>query len=71
MKTTADAQHNVRRQLRWKLFDQASLTSNTEPEKRKREGILALLYAKTLSNPENSPSNHVNRLQLSEPAHSV
>lgn len=49
-----DVQHQNAKRLRWKLFEQAADTIGPEAEKRKRHGILALLYAKTLHNPENA-----------------
>ena len=47
-----DVQHRETKQLRWKIFDQAATSTGREGEKRKRQGILALLYAQTLHNPE-------------------
>jgi hypothetical protein len=47
-----DARHQEAGKLRWKIFDQASATKGSEGEKRKRQGILALLYSKMLYNPE-------------------
>jgi len=47
-----DAQYHQNRQLRWSIFDQARAASGLEGEQRKRQGILGLLYAKTLHDPE-------------------
>ncbi|MBZ5634178.1 MAG: DnaJ domain-containing protein [Acidobacteriia bacterium] len=47
-----DARHTSKRQLRWKIFDQAVVATGPEVEKRKRQGILALLYASTVKDPE-------------------
>ncbi len=47
-----DARHSSDRQLRWKIFDQAAVATGPEVEKRKRQGILALLYATTVKDPE-------------------
>ncbi|MCU1339630.1 MAG: heat shock protein DnaJ domain protein [Bryobacterales bacterium] len=47
-----DARHSSERQLRWKIFDQTAIATGPEVEKRKRQGILALLYATTVKNPE-------------------
>jgi hypothetical protein len=47
-----DARHTSEKRLRWKIFDQASIASGPEAEKRKRQGILALLYATTVKDPE-------------------
>jgi curved DNA-binding protein CbpA len=41
-----DAQHQASRALRWKIFDQAKSSQGVEGEKRKRWGILSLLYTK-------------------------
>jgi curved DNA-binding protein len=49
-----DVRHGETKRLRWKIFDQASASVGSEGEKRKRLGILALLYAKTLHDPEQS-----------------
>jgi curved DNA-binding protein len=47
-----DARHREAKRLHWKIFDQSQETTGREAEKRKRQGILSLLYAKTLQNPE-------------------
>jgi hypothetical protein len=47
-----DARHSSERRLRWKIFDQAAVATGPEVEKRKRQGILALLYATTVKDPE-------------------
>jgi curved DNA-binding protein len=47
-----DVNHRESKQLRWKIFDQASESIGSEGEKRKRKGILAVLYAKVLNDPE-------------------
>jgi DnaJ-domain-containing protein 1 len=47
-----DARHSSEKRLRWKIFDQATVATGPEVEKRKRQGILALLYATTVKNPE-------------------
>ncbi len=52
-----DVQHRESRRLRWKIFDQAEVSSGTEGEKRKRKGILALLHAKMLHDPEQAEMN--------------
>lgn len=46
-----DAGDLVRRQLRWKLFDSAADTLGPEGERRKRQGILQMLYAQRLQQP--------------------
>jgi len=47
-----DARHSAEKQLRWKIFDQAVVATGPEVEKRKRQGILGLLYAATVKDPE-------------------
>jgi len=47
-----DANYRQAKQLRWAVFDQARSTKGLEGEQRKRQGILELLYAKTLHDPE-------------------
>lgn len=47
-----DARHTAEKRLRWKIFNQAEAASGPEVEKRKRQGILALLYATTVKDPE-------------------
>ena len=43
-----DARHSAEKKLRWKIFDQTVVATGPEVEKRKRNGILALLYAVTV-----------------------
>lgn len=47
-----DARHTADKKLRWKIFDQAVVATGPEVEKRKRRGILGLLYASTVKDPE-------------------
>ncbi len=47
-----DARHSSERKLRWKIFDQSTVATGPDIEKRKRQGILALLYAATVKDPE-------------------
>lgn len=47
-----DARHREAKRLHWKIFDQTQASTGHEAEKRKRRGILSLLHAKTLQNPE-------------------
>src|ERR1051325_1039022 len=47
-----DARHSAEKKLRWKIFDQTVVATGPEVEKRKRNGILALLYAVTVKDPE-------------------
>jgi len=52
-----DTSHRESKRLQWKIFDQASASKGTEGEKRKRKGILDLLYAKMLNDPEQAEMN--------------
>jgi len=47
-----DARYSAEKRLRWKIFDQTAAASGPEVERRKRQGILGLLYAATVKNPE-------------------
>jgi curved DNA-binding protein len=47
-----DARHRVMRRLQWKIFDQGSVATGQEAEKRKRQGVIGLLYAKALNDPD-------------------
>jgi len=47
-----DARYRATKQLQWKIFDQTQTTVGFEAERSKRHGILGLLYAKTLHDPE-------------------
>ncbi len=49
-----DAHHSKTKRLRWKIFDQAATTTGCQGEKKKRQGILSLLYAQTLDNSEHA-----------------
>ncbi len=46
-----DVQHRASRALRWKIFDQSKSVQGVEGEKRKRWGILSLLYTKMIEAP--------------------
>src|ERR1700736_2244365 len=47
-----DVRYREAKQLNWKIFDRAEAASGPEAEQRKRQGILELLYAKTVHDPE-------------------
>lgn len=49
-----DVRHLKTKRLRWKVFDQAQMSAGPESEKRKRHGILGLLYSKCLHDPDNA-----------------
>jgi hypothetical protein len=44
-----DADYQAMRRLRWKIFDHPEAAKGAEAERRKRHGVLGLLYAKRLS----------------------
>ena len=46
-----DVQWNANRQLQWKIFDQADASTKVAVERRKRRGILQLLYTKRVNAP--------------------
>jgi hypothetical protein len=46
-----DVQHQASRALRWKIFDQSKSALGVEGEKRKRWGVLSLLYTKMIEEP--------------------
>lgn len=52
-----DARYVETKRLHWKIFDQAKATLGPEGEQRKRQGILELLYAKTVHDPERAAMN--------------
>ncbi len=52
-----DATHRASKRLQWKIFDQSSASTGSEGEKRKRKGILDLLYVKMLNDPEQAEMN--------------
>ena len=47
-----DVRYRETKQLQWKIFDRPEATSGLEAELRKRQGVLELLYAKTIHDPE-------------------
>ncbi len=47
-----DVKHLETKRLQWKIYDQAAVTQGSEGEVRKRQGILGILYAKALVDPE-------------------
>jgi hypothetical protein len=57
-----DVQQLANRQLRWKIFDQPNATRGFEAERRKRQGILSLLYTKRVSQPD-QPSLTIHELE--------
>jgi DnaJ domain/PilZ domain len=47
-----DARYHASKQLQWKIFDQAEAVQGPQAERAKRRGILGLLYAKAVHDPE-------------------
>jgi len=47
-----DVVHRENRRLTWKIFDQSNSAQGIEAERRKRHGILQLLYRKRISQPD-------------------
>jgi hypothetical protein len=47
-----DTRYRETKQLHWKIFDRTEAAKGPEAEQRKRRGILELLYAKTVEDPE-------------------
>ena len=47
-----DVRFRETKQLHWKIFDRAEAAKGPEAEQRKRQGILELLYAKAVEDPE-------------------
>ena len=52
-----DAEHRATRRLTWKIFDQTASSQGVDAERRKRAGILALLYRKRIAQPDQPSMN--------------
>ena len=52
MRAAYDVDHQALKRLRWKIFDQPKSAQGIEAEKRKRQGVLGLLYAKRANQPD-------------------
>jgi len=52
-----DAKHGVQKQHRWKIFDQSTAMQGRVTEKRKREGLLAILYTRRVNEPSQPAMN--------------
>lgn len=52
-----DIEHRATRRLTWKIFDQSTSSQGVDAERRKRSGILALLYRKRVAQPDNPSMN--------------
>lgn len=44
-----DVEHRHERRLTWKIFDQSNSATGVESERRKRQGVLSLLYRKRVA----------------------
>jgi curved DNA-binding protein len=47
-----DVQHREARRLTWRIFDQTNSAQGVASERRKREGVLSLLYRKRVNEPD-------------------
>jgi len=52
-----DVEHRDARRLQWRIFDQTSSAQGVEAERRKRSGIVSLLYRKRIANPQQPNMN--------------
>ncbi len=52
-----DIEHRTARRLTWKIFDQTTSAQGVESERRKRSGILSLLYRKRVAQPDQPAMN--------------
>ena len=57
-----DAERVTRRQTRWRIFDQRQASAGVEVEKRKRQGVLSLLYTQRVNEPD-QPSLTIQELE--------
>jgi len=57
-----DVRHLAGRELRWKIFDQAQAVRGSEAERRKRQGILSLLYTQRIHQPD-QPALSIHELE--------
>jgi curved DNA-binding protein len=58
-----DVQHRASCRRTWKIFDQSTSSQGIEAEKRKRQGVLGLLYKKRLAEPDQP---HITLRELEE-----
>ncbi len=52
-----DIEHRSARRLTWKIFDQTTSAQGVEAERRKRSGVLSLLYRKRIAQPDQPAMN--------------
>mgnify|MGYP002363673513 FL=1 len=58
-----DARHAHRQKARWKIFENAEAAKGVEGERRKRQGILSLLYLRRMTEPRD-PGMSLQELEL-------
>ncbi len=49
-----DVKHRETMRTTWKIFDQSTATDGVDAERRKRDGVLAILYRKRVGQPEHA-----------------
>jgi curved DNA-binding protein CbpA len=52
LRAAYDVKHTDARRLSWKIFDQPHAAQGIEAERRKRHGVLSVLYRKRLAQPD-------------------
>lgn len=52
-----DIEHRTTRRITWKIFDQTTAANSIEAERRKRSGILSMLYRKRVVQPDQPAMN--------------
>jgi curved DNA-binding protein len=52
LRAAYDVRHREERRLTWRIFDQSNSTQGIEAERRKRQGLLSLLYRKRAAVPD-------------------
>lgn len=52
-----DVEHRATRRLTWRIFDQTTSSSSVDAERRKRSGVLSLLYRKRSAQPDQPAMN--------------
>ncbi len=57
-----DAKHRAQVKLNWKVFDQSAEPNDQQDERKKREGVLAVLYRKRQFNP-NVPGMNLREIE--------
>lgn len=52
-----DIEHRATRRITWKIFDQTTSSHSVDAERRKRSGLLSLLYRKRAAQPDQPSMN--------------